>query len=68
LNLDVRNPIFAKEVREKLEEIIVNDCIRITPVHQIKTKNIFKQFIRWFSYEFIRTVFYLFTFYFKHRS
>jgi cardiolipin synthase len=68
LNLDVRNPVFAKEVREKLEEIIVNDCIPITPVHQIETKNIFKQFIRWFSYEFIRIVFYLFTFYFKHRS
>ena len=68
LNLDVRNPVFAKEVREKLEEIIVNDCIRITPMHQIKTKNIFKQIARWFSYEFIRTVFYLFTFYFKHRS
>jgi len=68
LNLDVRNPVFAKEVREKLEEIIVNDCIRITPGHHIKTKNIFKQFIRWVSYGFIRTVFYLFTFYFKHRS
>ena len=68
LNLDVRNPVFAKEVREKLEEIIVNDCIRITPGQHIKTKNIFKQFIRWFSYEFIRTVVYVFTLYFKHRS
>ncbi len=68
LNLDVRNPSFTKEVRLKMEEIIAKDCIRITPEHQLKTKNIFKQFSQWLSYYFIRTVFYLFTFYFKHRS
>ena len=68
LNLDVRNPSFTKEVRLKMEEIIAKDCIRITQEHHIKTKNIFKQFSRWLSYNFIRTVFYLFTFYFKHRS
>jgi len=66
LNLDVRNPGFAVQVRKTLEEIISNDCIRITTEHQTKTKNFLKQFIRWLSYQFIRMVFYLFTFYFKH--
>ena len=66
LNLDVRNPDFAVHVRNTLEEIIANDCIRITTEHQTRKKNFVKQFIRWCSYQFIRVVFYLFTFYFKH--
>ena len=68
LNLDVNNHAFAEEVRNTLEEIIDKDCIRITAEHQSKTRNIFKQFIRWVSYQFIRLVFFLFTFYFKHRA
>ena len=66
LNLDIRNSLFAKVSRLMLEELISNDCIKITPSRYLKTKNIFTQFIRWFSYQFIRTVFYVFTFYFKH--
>jgi cardiolipin synthase len=66
LNLDVRNPGFTIQVRKTLEEIIAKDCIRITSEHHNKAKNIFRQFIRWLSYQFIRVVFYLFTFYFKH--
>lgn len=68
LNLDVKNPLFAKTARQSIEDIIAGDCIRITTEHHKKTNNIFKQFTRWFSYEFIRTVFYLFTFYFKQKK
>lgn len=68
LNLDVRNPVFAKEVRHELEEIIANDCILISPQQHTSTKNIFVQFIRWFSYHFISAAFNLFTFYFKQRT
>ena len=68
LNLDVHCSEFAKQVSKTLNEIIVNDCILITPEYQIKTNNIFKQFTRWVSYQLIRTVFYLFTFYFKHQD
>ena len=68
LNLDVRNPAFAKETRQVLQEIMEKDCTRITFEQHIKTNNIFKQFNRWLSYQFIRTVFYLFTFYFKHKA
>ncbi|HAO46933.1 MAG TPA: phospholipase D-like domain-containing protein [Ferruginibacter sp.] len=66
LNLDVRNPAFVKSVRQTLEEIIEKDCDRISFEKHKRTKNVFKQFSRWLSYQFIRTVFYLFTFYFKH--
>jgi cardiolipin synthase A/B len=68
LNLNVENADFTKGVREKLDQIISKDCILITMENHVKTKNIFKQFGRWFSYGFFRTVFYMFTFYFKqHR-
>lgn len=68
LNLDVHNPSFAKKTRQTLQEIIEKDCTRISFEQHIRTKNIFKQFNRWLSYQFIRTVFYLFTFYFKHKA
>ncbi|MDE3236281.1 MAG: phospholipase [Bacteroidota bacterium] len=67
LNLDVRNAAFSTHVRNSLEAIMVNDCIRITQEHHVKTNNIIKQFVRWLSYHFIRIVFYLFTFYFKRQ-
>ena len=66
LNLDVLDASFAKAVRMKLDEIIATDCVAITPLDHIQPKNIFRQIIHWFSYQFIRTLFYLFTFYFKH--
>lgn len=65
LNLDVQDAVFAKKVRETLDTIIHNDCIRITFENHVKAKNIFRQFVRWCSYQFIRVVFNLFTFYFK---
>lgn len=68
LNLDVRNDLLAVRVEQMLENILQSECIIITKENHIRTKNIFKQFIRWFSYEFIRFVFYLATFYYKQRN
>jgi cardiolipin synthase len=68
LNLDVRNASFASAVEQTLETIIQKDCVHITMEDHIRTKNIFKQFIRWFSYEFIRVVFHLLTFYYKQKK
>jgi cardiolipin synthase A/B len=67
LNLDVMDAEFAKDTGKKLQEIIDSDCVHITSEYQSKTNNWIKQFIRWLSYEFIRLVVYLFTFYFKKR-
>ncbi|HEY6502927.1 MAG TPA: phospholipase D-like domain-containing protein, partial [Chitinophagaceae bacterium] len=68
LNMNVRNEGFTRESEQVLLRIAEKDCIRITPEYYVQTKNIFKQFIRWFSYQFIRFVFYLFTFYYKHKG
>lgn len=67
LNLDVRNEAFAVAVKDQLEKIIREDCIRINAADHAGTKNIFRQFSRWVSYQLIRLVFYLFTFYFKRQ-
>ena len=68
LNLDVSNANFAKGVEQILETIIQDECVAITKEVHSKTKNIFKQFIRWCSYQIIRIVYYLLTFYYKQRK
>ena len=68
LNLDVKDDLFAQNTERMLEQIIANDCIRITEEHHQRTRNIIKQFVRWLSYNFIRVVFFLFTFYFHQRK
>jgi len=68
LNLDVRNSVFVSQVEKTLEKIVQVECVPITRENHIRTRNVFKQFIRWFSYEFIRLGFYLLTFYYKQRS
>jgi cardiolipin synthase len=65
LNLDIRNEGFTKQTRKILEKIINEDCILVTPEHHKKTRNIFRQFFRWFSYQFLRVLLFVFTFYFR---
>ena len=65
LNLDVKNPSFASHVKKTLEEIIANDCMAVTTESHAKAKNIFKQFVRWASYQLFRIGFHVFTFYFR---
>ena len=66
-NADVHNPDFAAGVEQTLQNIIKQECAALTKEVHIQNKNIFIQFIRWCSYQFIRVVFYLLTFYFKQR-
>ncbi len=68
LNLDVRSPAFATSFEKELDSIIKNDCVAITKRKHTESKNIFRQFVRWCSYEFIRLIFYLLTFYFKQKK
>ncbi|MBX9781726.1 MAG: phospholipase [Chitinophagaceae bacterium] len=67
LNLDITDEKLAAAAEGELEMIIQHNCKAVTPKDHIHNKNIVKQFFRWLSYEFIRVVFYLFTFYFKQR-
>jgi cardiolipin synthase A/B len=68
LNVNVRSQTVSRKTEEILDGIIEKDCIRITAEHHSKDMNLLKRLAHWFSYEFIRVVFYLFTFYFKHRD
>ena len=68
LNLDVHDPSFAAKVGEAFEQIIKEKCVQITEERFARSSNIFKRFIRWASYEFIKVCFYMFTFYFRQKS
>lgn len=68
LNLDVNDPTFVKKVREVVDEIINHDCERILPENLKRTRNIFTRFGRWLSYQFIRLMIRLFTFYLKRHK
>lgn len=67
LNLDVKSPAFTKHVAATLDKIIADDCVAITRERHTRTKNIFRQFFRWASYELFRLGFHVFTFYFRQR-
>jgi cardiolipin synthase len=68
LNVDIRNTSFAEEVEQTLQDIIQHETIRITTETHLKTKNILTQFIRWASYQSLRLLLYLVTFYYKRNS
>lgn len=68
LNLDVYNPELAARAEQMANNLISNDTVPVTlSLHQ-RSKNIFRQLGRWLSYQFIRVVFNLLTFYYKQRS
>ena len=65
VNLDVRNKIFAQHAQKEIEEIINNDCIRITMESYKTSTGFFKRSWQKISYGFINFTLNLFTFYFK---
>jgi cardiolipin synthase len=67
LNLDVLDPAFAGEAQKALEDIIVSQCIRITEQDYNISYGFFSRFIQRLSYETVRLIFFLFTFYFRQR-
>jgi cardiolipin synthase A/B len=67
LNLNVKDPKLAGETEKMLEEIMNKDCIHITTDEYARTHNLFKKLIEWLSYQFVRALLYLFTFYFKRK-
>jgi cardiolipin synthase len=68
MNIDIKDDGFAKKVKDEMEKIITSDCISITTELHKKRKNSLKQFSRWLSYQTIRFLFFLFTFYFKRKN
>jgi len=68
LNVDVHNAAFARSVETVLDEIIRNDCTRISPSRFSTGTNLLLRFKRRVSYEIIRVILYLFTFYFRQEA
>jgi len=68
LNIDVNQAEFAKMLQSTLENIIVQNCTRITREDFILHNNIFNKIWEQICYWFIRFLFYIFTFNFKQRD
>lgn len=66
LNLDVRNKPFARKVHEQLNAIISNDCVEVNEKKFVTRLSIFKKLLHKLSYEIIRLITNLSTFYFRH--
>jgi cardiolipin synthase len=64
LNIDVEEKKFAAKVKEDLNSIIENDCIRIDPKGFYASQHIYEKILQWMAYRTFRIVFKLFTFYF----
>lgn len=65
LNADVRNRPFARGVQERLEALADNECLRILPDDFRLTQNLLKRFLQWCSFQLIRLMLFLATFYFR---
>jgi cardiolipin synthase len=65
LNLDIHNNSFAKHVRSTLKDIIHKECVQVTENDYNVAYNIFERFLQYLSYETVRLIFFLFTFYFR---
>lgn len=68
LNIDVQNAELAKSVKEIIDLLIQKDCLAITPEMHSKHKNIFRQITRWSSFQLLRLIFFMLTFYYKHKK
>lgn len=68
LNIDIQNKKFAEAVEQTLEQIMLNDCVRITEKEFEQYNTFLKRIWQRICYETIRLLFFLFTFYFKQRD
>jgi cardiolipin synthase len=65
MNFDVRNKPFASSVQQLLNSIIEKDCIQVTKKSPVFNTTVFRKFIQKSSYDLIRVILNLSTFYFK---
>ncbi len=68
LNVDVYNRPFASSVEDALDQIIYDDCTRITRSRFSRGTSIFSRAWHRIAFELIRLIFYLFTFYFRQEA
>ena len=68
LNVDIISESFVSMVQERFDDIIANDCTEITPNFYALNINLFKLFIYWASFQLVRAMIFLFTFYFRREE
>ncbi|MBL0153547.1 MAG: phospholipase [Chitinophagaceae bacterium] len=68
LNLDVFEPVLAAQTEEIINEIVLKDCKSITPDKIARKVTVFTRLTQWLSYQLIRMIFYMLTFYYKRKS
>ena len=68
LNVDIQNELYGKIVYKTLNHIMQHECIQLDNANYIANLNPVRKFISWISYQFVRFVFYLFTFYFRQEK
>lgn len=68
LNLDIRDENFAANVESVFENIIEKECVHITSTMLAQKRSLLKRFIWWCSYQTVKGLIYLFTFYFRKRN
>ncbi len=68
LNLELLDSDFAEGLRGQLQEVIEKDCIPITTETWLAKDNLWKKMIQRISYETVRLLFFLFTFYFRQQK
>ncbi|MGZ3851808.1 MAG: phospholipase D-like domain-containing protein [Flavisolibacter sp.] len=65
MNFDVRNRPFAASVQKLMDDIIAEQCVLITRKSPVFKTTLLKRFVQKTSYELIRVILNLSTFYFK---
>lgn len=66
-NVEVHDADFVKKVDQLFNQVIKTECVRVTATTHVKSKNIFRQPLRWMAYTLVRVLLFLFTFYFKQK-
>lgn len=65
LNVEVNDADFARRTEERLEEIIMDQCMRITETEYIHRFNLLTRLAQRMAYQLFRVLFFAFTFYFR---
>lgn len=68
LNLEVKSEAFVPQVEKEIDAVIKNECIPIDFATYNTKLFSFKQFSHWISYQVLRLVQIMFTFYFKQKE
>lgn len=68
LNLDVRSPAVAKEAEVQLRSIMSEDCRQITPETWTASATPLNKFYWWISYQLMRMLLFLTTFYMRQKE